>query len=144
MSRKSRSNLEQAILSRQLEVRSVAMHVSRIAVKSRGSPPTFEGGPWLEIRGGTAEPIRDIQEIVVSVNVDAREEPGPSNPPSVGAIIQLHPQVHAVVGLPPADFASAWAMATSGQLRYCWMAFTRPHRRSALVVSVSFSNEMQE
>jgi hypothetical protein len=43
-----------------------------------------------------------------------------------------------------ADFDRVWALATSGQLRYCRLALTEPRRRSALIVSVSFSKEAEE
>ena len=73
-----------------------------------------------------------------------RAEPGTSNPPSVGAIIQTRPVVHAVVGLPTTDFDRVWIMTVTGQLRYGWLAFTELYRRSALVVSVQFSNEREK
>jgi len=63
---------------------------------------------------------------------------------SVGAIIQIRPHVHAVVGLPTADFDRVWTLAMSGQLRYCQMVFTEPRRRSAHIINISFSNEVEE
>jgi hypothetical protein len=96
------------------------------------------------VRGTADEPIRDVRKIVITLHPEDREEPGTSNPPSVGAIIQLRPHVQAVVALPHADFDRAWSLATSGHLRFCWLAFTEPHRRSALVVSVSFASEREE
>jgi hypothetical protein len=98
----------------------------------------------LEVRGNADEPVRDIVELVITVHPDNREEPGPGGLPSVGAIIQLRPHIQAVVKLPSVDFDRAWSLATGGYLRFCWMAFTEPHRRFAHVVSVSFSNEFEE
>lgn len=144
MPRKRPTSARRAILGRQIQVQSVAVHLSRRAEKPRGSPPIFEGGPWLEVRGIVEESVRGVRNVVITVDIDDREEPRASDPPSVGAIIQLRPQVQAVVGLPSADFDRVWALATSGRLRYCWMAFTELYRQSAVVVSVSFSNEFEE
>jgi hypothetical protein len=98
----------------------------------------------LELRGTVDEPIRDVRDVVISVHVDEREEPGSTNPPSVGAIVGVRPTVQAVVALTSASFDRLWTMAMSGQLRYIWLALTEPHRRSALVVSASFSNQYEE
>jgi hypothetical protein len=88
-------------------------------------------------------PLATIEVFIDELDLD-REEPGTSNPPSVGAIIQLRPHIQAVIRLASADFGRLWSLATSGRLRYCWMAFTEPYRQSALVVSVSFSNKFEE
>jgi hypothetical protein len=142
---KQRQNRGQvSILGRQVSVQSVAAYISCHAEKPRGLPPRYEGGPWLSVRGTLDEPVRDVREIVIGVRPEDRDGPSTSNRPSVGAIIQTQPKVHAVVGLRTADFDRVWTMATTGQLRYCWLAFTEPYRRSALVVSVQFSNERVE
>jgi hypothetical protein len=62
----------------------------------------------------------------------------------VGAIIQVRPQLRAVVAIPDADFDRLWLLAASGQLKFCHLAFTEPYRNSALVVSVSFSNQSEQ
>jgi len=133
-----------AIIGRGIQIQSVGVHVSRQTNKPRGEPARFEGGPWLEVRGTADEAVRDVRDIVISVHTDEREEPGPTSPPSVGAIIQVRPKVQAVVGLPSLDFDRLWVLALTGHLRYSWMAFTEPHRGSARIVSVSFSNEIEE
>ena len=38
----------------------------------------------------------------------------------------MKPRIQAVIGLPTVHFDRVWALATSGFLRYCWMAFTEP------------------
>jgi hypothetical protein len=37
-----------------------------------------------------------------------------------------------------------WALALAGQLKYSHRYFTKPHYNSVLVVSASFSNELEE
>jgi hypothetical protein len=42
-----------------------------------------------------------------------------------------------------ADFDRVWSMAISGHLNYVHVVFTEPDRRSALIVSVAFSNKSE-
>jgi hypothetical protein len=118
--------------------------VSVRAGKPRGLPPTLEHHQWLELRGVTDEPVRETYGFAVSLHVDEREEPGPAIPPSVGAIIQSKPSIRGVIGLPGDHFDRVWALATSGLLRYCWLAFTKPRYGSALIVNASFPSERDE
>lgn len=132
------------ILSRTIRVDSAGLGVTRHAEKRRGEAARFADFCWIELWGEADEPLRDICEFGVSVHESDREEPGTSVPPSVGAIIQIKPTIQAVVQLASSGFDRAWMLAVSGQLRYCYLAFTRPVRRSALIVSASFSNEPEE
>jgi hypothetical protein len=52
--------------------------------------------------------------------------------------------VDAVIAMPGVDFDRVWMLAASGQLHYCWLAFTEPRRGRALIVSASFSKEAEE
>ncbi len=144
MPKKRRTARSQAMLARQIQVQSIAAHVDRRAHKPRGSPPTFEGGPWLQIRGTADEAVGNVNDVTISLHLDESDEPGPVQPPSVGAIIQIRPHIHAVVGLPAADFDRVWALAMSRQLGYCWLAFTEPYRGSAHIINISFSNVVEE
>lgn len=129
---------------RTIRVSSVGLHVGWRAEKRRGEAACFTGQTWIEIRGESDEPLREVRDFVVSLHPDDRTEPGPNIPPSVGAILQLQPVVRAVVGLESASFERVWTLASSNQLRYCWLAFTEPVRRSALIVSTTFSSEEEE
>jgi hypothetical protein len=42
------------------------------------------------------------------------------------------------------EFDRVWAMGLAGQLKHAHAYFTRPDRKTALVTSVSFSNERPE
>ena len=81
--------------------------------------------------------------MAVNVLPMVTEEPGASVPPSIGAIIQVRPTLTAVVRVPVADFDRVWSMAISGHLNYVHVVFTEPDRRSALIVSVAFSNKSE-
>ncbi|MBP9826441.1 MAG: hypothetical protein KBF21_19590 [Thermoanaerobaculia bacterium] len=134
----------QEILNRSIHVRSVELSVSRRAQKRRGEFPRFEGHPWLKLHGEAEESLAETRQFLIRVNVDDSEEPGPSRPPAIGAVLRVKPEFDALISLDSASFDRVWSMATAGLVRYCWIAFTQPYRGSSLVVSVSFSSEKEE
>lgn len=145
MMRKQRlGRKRQEILSRTIRVDSVRMSVFRRAEKPRGAAPYLESCPSIEIRGEADEPLGDIRRFVVNLYPDDSNELGSALPPSVGAIIGVKPEVQAVIRIDSESFDRVWSLAISKELRYCWLAFTRPVRRSGLIVSASFSNEVEE
>jgi hypothetical protein len=144
MLKRRATSKRQEILNRTICVDSVIFSVFRRAEKPRGTAAYLESRSWLELRGQATEPLGEVHCFVVSLHLDDREEPGSALPPSVGAILSVKPEVHAVIGIERESFDRIWALATSKELRYCWLAFTRPVRRSALIVSASFSNQVEE
>lgn len=134
----------QEILNRSIRIDSVGLRVSRRAEKPRGGESRFEDGSWLELRGDAEEPLSDVRRFTILLTLDDREEPGTSNPPSIGAILRLKPEVDAAVSLGRASFDRVWSLATTNLLRYCWLAFMQPYRGSSLIVSASFSSELEE
>ena len=141
---KKRRRPQPEILARAIRIASTDASVFVHADKPWGLPARLESHPWLELRGWSDEPLRDVYEFSVHLHVDERTEPGPAVPPAVGAILQVRPIVDAVVGMAGVDFDRVWMLATSGHLHYCHLAFTQPRRRSALIVSASFSKEAEE
>lgn len=144
MPRRNTRNKRREILDRAIQVDAVAFRVSRRAEKPRGEGPRFEGGSWLEIRGNSDEPLGDVVRFVIHLHVTEGEVPGPSIPPAIGAILSLKPEVQVAIAVDPVAFDRAWSLATANLLRYCWLAFTQPFRRSSLVISASFSSELEE
>ena len=71
-------------------------------------------------------------------------EVGTARPASVGAIAQIRPHVSVVVTFPQTDFDRVWTLALGGQLTHGRLCFTKPHYNTALVVSMSVSNELEE
>ena len=90
------------------------------------------------------EPVRDVRDVVISVHVEDRTEPGPARPASVGAIVHVRPHLSVVVGFPHLDFDRVWSLALLGHFKCAHLLFTNPHYNTALVVSVSFSTEPDE
>ena len=56
----------------------------------------------------------------------------------------VRPAVEVVASAAPLDFNYVWSLALSGHLTYAYMNFTKPHYGSASVLSLSFSNELEE
>ncbi len=88
--------------------------------------------------------MRQTSAIVLSLYPEARTKVGTARPPAVGAIIGARSALEAVICLPHAEFDRLWSFALSGHLKHAWMAFTRPHYNSGLVLAVSFSSQREE
>lgn len=132
------------ILSRNIVVGSTSFSVDLYVDKRRGSPPTAAGHSYLRLKGVADEPIKDTREVQVQLSPVEEVWLGNTEPPCIGAIIQTRPHVTAVISLARADFDRAWSMAASDRLRFAYLAFTRPLRGTALVVSVRLSSERDE
>jgi hypothetical protein len=106
--------------------------------------PEVEGRPWLELRGTLVEPIRDVRDIVFKLWADPDKRVGPARPAAVGYIMGIRPAVDVAASCTTADFNYIWSLALSGHLTHAYMSFTKPHYNSASVLSLSFSNELEE
>jgi hypothetical protein len=71
-------------------------------------------------------------------------EVGTARPASVGAIVQARPELHAVITWSQVEFDRVWTMALGGHLKCAHLYFTKPHYHSGLIVSASFSSEVDE
>lgn len=132
------------MLPRSAEIQSIDYRVHLRVDEPRGYEPEIEGSSWLELTGTMDEPVRDINSVVFSIHPTDRTEPGRKMPRSVGAIIQIRPNLLAVLGFPHADFDRIWSLALSGQLKYGHLTFTKPHYSKALIVNASFSTNPEE
>jgi hypothetical protein len=141
---KKRKNSHPEILSRSVEFSSHRMSVGLRAVRQRGVEPYIESKPWLELKGTASEPVRDVKDVVISLYPEEQPAFRTYRPASCGAIVQVRPQLHFVLTWPHVDFDRVWAMAVAGHLRHAYIAFTKPHYGSGLVVNASFSNEVEE
>jgi hypothetical protein len=144
MAKKRRRPKRPEVLNRTIEITAFGTRL-RVGVDEPKDPePEIEVKPWLELRGVLDEPVRQTSAVVFSVYPDARTKVGTARPPAVGAIIGARSAVEAVISLPYAEFDRLWSFALSGHLRHAWMAFTKPHYNSGLVLAASFSNEREE
>ena len=144
MPKKRRRTKRADILNRTVDITSFGTTL-RVRVDEPSDPePEIEVKPWLELRGGLDEPVRQTSDIVLSLYPDARTKVGTGRPLAVGAIIGARTAVEAVISLPHAEFDRLWSFALSGHLKHAWMAFTRPHYNTGLVLAVSFSSQREE
>lgn len=144
MAKKKKSGRAEFLL-RDIEISSFSARVSLRAVHRRGADPFVESGPWLELRGTTTEPVRDVRDVRISMYPrDDGREVGAARPASVGAIIGTRPQLDVVLTWSREGFEPVWALALSGRLTHGHIYFTKPYRNSGLVLGASFGNEAEE
>ncbi len=90
------------------------------------------------------EPVRDVSDVIVSMFPKDKVEVGTARPASVGAVIQAKPHLQFVLTWPQTEFDRVWTMALGGRLTHGHFYFTKPHYNSGLIVSASFSSELEE
>jgi hypothetical protein len=144
MPRKKHANNRPEMLSRNVAIESFRSSVRIGAVNRRGEEPEIESQPWLELQGKATEPVGGVSAVKISMYPREPLVIGTARPASVGAIIQAKPELSVVLTWGNADFDRVWAMALAGHLKYSHLYFTRPHYGSGLVVSASFSSELEE
>jgi hypothetical protein len=132
------------IISRTIAVASCCANARVAASHGRGEEPEIETSCWLELRGHLNEPVEGVAVVNLGMHPEDRLVVGTARPAAVGAIVQLKPEMHAVVRWTHADFDRLWALAAAGALKFTYMAFTRPRRGKSLIVAASCSNELEK
>jgi hypothetical protein len=133
------------MLSRNIEISSFRASVRINAVhEHKNDEPEIETQPWLELHGKAVEPIRDVTDVEISMFPREPLVVGTARPASVGSIIQARPKLGVVITWPHVDFDRLWALAIGGKLSHAHLYFTKPHYNHGLVVSASFSSELEE
>lgn len=116
--RKNRRSSRPEMLSRDVVVSSFRATLRLHAVHHKGDEPSIETKPWLELQGTATEPIKDVQDVTISMYPEDDLRVGTSRPASVGAIINVRPVINVVLAWPPGEYDRLWALALSGQLKY--------------------------
>lgn len=75
---------------------------------------------------------------------DPEKRVGPARPAAVGYIMGIRPAVDVAASCTPVRFNYIWSLALSGHLTHAYMSLTEPRYNSASVLSLSFSNELEE
>jgi hypothetical protein len=127
-----------------MTVESFAASVGLAAAHRRGEEPEIETRCWLELRGRIGEPVEGVTLVNVTMHPEERLQVGTARPAAVGAIVQLKPEMQAVLGWTHTDFDRVWALAVARALKFARLAFTTPRRGKSLIVSASFSNKIEE
>ena len=143
--KKTRKSSRPELLWRNVEITGVSADVGLIAVHNRGAEPYIEskaldGAPWYGNRAGqrghrrqdqhVAE--RDIESGHGTTGVHRRAAP------------HTKPELLFVLAWMPDAFDRVWVLTLSGHLKFARVCFTKPRYNSGLVVSASFSNELNE
>lgn len=132
------------MLSRTVEIKSSSLTVRISAVHSKGDEPEIESQPWLELKGVLTELVNDVGNVLISLYPKDRIEVGTAPPASCGAIIRARPELQFVLTWPQHEFDRLWAMVLGNRLTHAHFYFTKPHYNSGLVVSASFSRELED
>ena len=132
------------MLSRNVEITAFRATVRLNAIDRKGDEPYVEGQPWLELRGTATEPVKGVTDVKISMWPRETVEIGTARPASVGAVLGARPELAFGLTWPQQEFDRVWNLALSGHLKFAHVYFTKPHYNSGLVVSASFSNELEE
>ena len=85
-----------------------------------------------------------MTDVKISMWPREKVEIGIARPASVGAVLGARPELALGLTWPQAEFDRVWKLAISGHLKFAHVYFTKPHYNSGLVVSASFSNELEK
>ena len=144
MPRKRARRATDEVFSSTMQVTAMQAFVWVHVKTTDGVDPRIDPRPALVLIGTLDEPIRDVHAITLHIHPDEDTRAGPNRPFGVGAITQLRPQVTATVGMPHRDFDRVWGLALHDKLTHARIAFTKPRYTSATLLSVSFSNVVDE
>jgi hypothetical protein len=142
--KKRRKSNEPEMLSRNVEITGVSTTVRLNAVHHKGAEPYVESQPWLELRGRATKPVNGVTDVKISMWLRETPNVGTARPASVGAVLGAKPELSLRLSWLPDAFDRVWVLALSGHLKFARVYFTKPHYNSGLVVSASFSNELEE
>jgi len=142
--KRRRRNGKPEMLSRNVAITSFSATVRLNAIHHKGDDPYIEGQPWLELRGTTQEPVKGVTDVKISMWPRETVEIGTARPASVGSVLGARPELAFGLTWPQAEFDRVWNLAISGHVKFAHVYFTKPHYNSGLVVSASFSSELEE
>jgi len=94
----------------------------------------------IHIEGELTEPLAETSQFSIMIYVNENPVVGQAEVPSVGAIIAIKPVMQALIDLSASEFQSLLTMASAGMLRSCYLVFTKPRYRSALIVNADFNS----
>ncbi|MDO3519098.1 hypothetical protein ACQCQ6_02955 [Ralstonia pseudosolanacearum] len=135
--RKGRSN---ELLNRSGDIKQVHASIGIRADKPRSLPPERKAMLTIDIEGELTEPVAGTSQFSIMAYVSENPVVGTREVPSIGAFIAIKPVLQGVIDLSQSEFQSLLSMASTGMLRSCYFAFTKPRYRSAKIVTADFSS----
>lgn len=114
------------------------------AERPRGGLAQRESRMYLELSGHLTEPLAGITQFSMLAFVSKEPKAGQGDVASVGSLTRIKPSIKGAVDLSVTEFQTLTQMASSQQLRSCYIAFQAPYRGHALLVSISFSSALPD
>jgi len=131
-------------MSCNVEISSIRPRVSLSMHDAEGPEPGVDSHCGLRLRGTMDMSIRGVRDMELRLWADWNHHIGPNRPAYIGYITHTRPEVSVIASCRPADFEYLWSLALSGELKFAYLSFTKPHYGSADVLDMAFSNEAEE
>ena len=141
MTRPGRKRRSDELLQRSGQIKRVRPSLSVRADRPRSLPPERKTMLTIDIEGEFTEPVAGISQFSIMAYVDANPVIGQTEVPAIGAITAIKPVLQGCIDLYPSEFQSLLTMASAGMLRSCYLVFTKPRYRSALIVAADFNSK---
>lgn len=141
MSGPGRKRRSDELLQRSGDIKRLRASLSIRADKPRSLPPERVTMLTMNIEGEFTEPVAGTAQFSIMAYVNANPVVGKKEVPSIGAFIAIKPVLQGVIDLSQSEFQSLLTMASTGMLRSCYFAFTKPRYRSALIVTADFNSK---
>lgn len=129
------------LLHRSGEIKQVRTSLSIRADKPRSLPPERKTMLTIDIEGEFTEPVVGSSQFSIMAYVHANPVIGQTEVPAIGAFTAIKPVLLGGIDLSPTEFQSLLTMAAAGMLRSCYLVFTKPRYRSALIVTADFNSK---
>ncbi|WP_250501613.1 hypothetical protein [Caballeronia sp. AZ7_KS35] len=127
------------LLGRYGRITSWDASVSERADRPRGRQPSRGSHASIQFEGELTEAVNDVTRFMIQVSPTEKPDIGNTDVPNVGAFISIKPILQGVVDMTEGHFHQLLTLAASGRLAWCFVAFTVPYRRSALIVTTDFN-----
>ncbi|MEM5449105.1 hypothetical protein [Paraburkholderia guartelaensis] len=130
---------QRELLSRYGRITSWYASLSVRADRPRGHPPGRESRASILFEGEFTEAVRGVARFLIQVSPTEKPDIGNAVVPNVGAFISVKPELQGMVDVTECEFQRLLTISASGRVAWCFVAFTVPFYRSALIVSIDFS-----
>ncbi|MDE4916306.1 hypothetical protein ACUXAV_004800 [Cupriavidus metallidurans] len=140
MSRPSRKRRTNELLQRSGEIKRLRASLGIRADRPRSLPPERATMLTMYVEGEFTEPVAGVSQFSIMAYVNANPVVGQAEVPSIGAFTAIKPVLQGAIDLSPNEFQSLLTMASAGLLRSCYVVFTKPRYRSALIVTADFNS----
>lgn len=141
MTRTGRKRKSDELLQRSGEIKQVHISLSVRADQPRSLPPERKTMLTIDIEGEFTEPVAGVSQFSMMAFVDADPTIGQTKTPAIGSFTAVKPVLQGGIDLSPSEFQSLLTMAAAGMLRSCYLVFTKPRYRSALIVTADFNSK---